>query len=571
MKTKIFICLVAAVLTVSCEKTPEVISPTKLDRPVLSVESVSRTSVSVSWAPVENAASYDWEILDGASATVTSDNTAECSFQYEGLAAETNYVVRVKAVPGDEDYLESDFAELTVSTDPEPKQYKVGDLYDYGGVKGIVYYVDPESDGYSGKIVSLDETWTCWSLVTENIAEEDASEGERYDGQVNMDRVRTMENWKENYPGFAWIDEKNVDGVTGWYFPSYGEMQDMYAAFNGAPGARDDAARAAFNEILTSNGGEPFEEVAYWTSTQFDFEMGYAVDFDFGSEWPWKYEVHPIRAVHTFPAPKNDHPDPGANIIDFSLSSYKVNFDKGESTVELIISPADAEITYNTVDWCTITREGRNLVLEAAANDTNEGRTAEIEVVSANNPSMKRTVTLTQGAFDLGDLYDVDGVRGVVVSVDGIHGIIVSMDETSAIYSTEVGVSSGATSWNNGMLNYEAISQRPDWQENYPAAFWCWQKNDGGDVRWYLPAIYELKAVYDNKDMVNQTLSANGGTPIDDSTEYWTSNENTTDADFAWFLDFGYVNWGWGETDITDLADLGEKTLEKRVRAVCAY
>ena len=124
------------------------------------------------------------------------------------------------------------------------------------------------------------------------------------------------------------------------------------------------------------------------------------------------------------------------------------------------------------------------------------------------------------------------------------------MDETSAIYSTEVGVSSGATSWNNGMLNYEAISQRPDWQENYPAAFWCWQKNDGGDVRWYLPAIYELKAVYDNKDMVNQT---------------------TTDADFAWFLDFGYVNWGWGETDITDLADLGEKTLEKRVRAVCAY
>ena len=80
-----------------------------------------------------------------------------------------------------------------------------------------------------------------------------------------------------------------------------------------------------------------------------------------------------------------------------------------------------------------------------------------------------------------------------------------------------------------------------------------------------------MKAVYDNKDMVNQTLSANGGTPIDDSTEYWTSNENTTDADFAWFLDFGYVNWGWGETDITDLADLGEKTLEKRVRAVCAY
>ena len=257
---------------------------------------MSRTSVSVSWAPVGNAVSYDWEILDGASATVTSDNTAECSLQYEGLVAGTDYVVRVKAVPGDEDYLESDFAEVTVSTDPEPKQYKVGDLYDYGGVKGIVYYVDPESDGYSGKIVSLDETWTCWSLVTENIAEEDGSEG------------------------------------------------------------------------------EPFEEVAYWTSTQFDFEMGYAVDFDFGSEWPWKYEVHPIRAVHTFPAPKNDHPDPGANIIDFSLSSYKVNFDKGESTVELIISPADAEITYNTVDWCTITREGRNLVLEAAANDTNEGR-----------------------------------------------------------------------------------------------------------------------------------------------------------------------------------------------------
>ena len=52
---------------------------------------------------------------------------------------------------------------------------------------------------------------------------------------------------------------------------------------------------------------------------------------------------------------------------------------------------------------------------------------------------------------------------------------------------------------------------------------------------WYLPAMGELNAIYDNKDVLNIALGKIGGTKLDGS--YWASTEYSDE--YAWKLSFG--------------------------------
>ena len=53
--------------------------------------------------------------------------------------------------------------------------------------------------------------------------------------------------------------------------------------------------------------------------------------------------------------------------------------------------------------------------------------------------------------------------------------------------------------------------------------------------QWYLPAAGELKAISDNKDVLNTTLSKIGGTKM--SGKYWSSSEK--DGDNVWLINLG--------------------------------
>ena len=53
---------------------------------------------------------------------------------------------------------------------------------------------------------------------------------------------------------------------------------------------------------------------------------------------------------------------------------------------------------------------------------------------------------------------------------------------------------------------------------------------------WYLPALGQLKKLYDNRDKVNASLSAVGGTNfIIEDGEYWSSTEYSLSS--SWFMD----------------------------------
>ena len=142
-------------------------------------------------------------------------------------------------------------------------------------------------------------------------------------------------------------------------------------------------------------------------------------------------------------------------------------------------------------------------------------------------------------AYKPGDLYDVNGVKGVVFFVEegGKSGLIMSMDETYLPWSTEY-------VWVN------CLTKRGDWHtedmlklgaDKYPAAKWCADHGDG----WYMPSSYEMNlmwdAVSDGKRVFDHDFVKLYNDKLDDpilEDYYWSSNETSEElAEVVVFID----------------------------------
>ncbi len=105
-----------------------------------------------------------------------------------------------------------------------------------------------------------------------------------------------------------------------------------------------------------------------------------------------------------------------------------------------------------------------------------------------------------EARYELGQLYDFDGLRGIVVELneERTHGLIVSLDETVVPWSTfrkgEL-CRAGAGDRMDGERNMQAVADyiaAHDLQwEQFPAFKWCRDKGEG----WYLPSIDELLTI----------------------------------------------------------------------------
>ena len=80
----------------------------------------------------------------------------------------------------------------------------------------------------------------------------------------------------------------------------------------------------------------------------------------------------------------------------------------------------------------------------------------------------------------------MNGVPGVTIYSSGTTTKILSMDEASKTWGY-YGVATTATDNKDGMKNTEIIVSESD------AAKWCRDKGPA----WYLPALYELKEIYE--------------------------------------------------------------------------
>ncbi len=117
----------------------------------------------------------------------------------------------------------TDNVEIIYAIAASPR-YKVGDLFERGDIKGVVF--DVSEDGRHGKIVSLHHSeeplyWATKGAELRYIAALNNS-----DGRENMKKVANQRDWEFNYPAFNWVDNLGP----GWYLPSEKELLKIFAA-----------------------------------------------------------------------------------------------------------------------------------------------------------------------------------------------------------------------------------------------------------------------------------------------------------------------------------------------------
>jgi len=139
--------------------------------------------------------------------------------------------------------------------------------------------------------------------------------------------------------------------------------------------------------------------------------------------------------------------------------------------------------------------------------------------------------------YAVGDPYEVnDEVTGIVCAVtdDGLHGTIIALKnvvEKGRINvmwdhraNSDNYVLLGATDLDDGRANLEKALANDPTLADLTVFGVCTALGEG----WYVGAVNEVKALYDNKSVLDAALKANGGTALD-SGDYWTSTEGSED------------------------------------------
>lgn len=131
-------------------------------------------------------------------------------------------------------------------------QYKVGDIYNQDGLKGLVVKVD--ESGQHGLIMSLDKFTGKW--YSDKKAKFETNAFYEDDGEKNMKAVEsylaeTGNTWAL-FPYYEWCRNKGE----GWYAPAIEEMKAIIATINGSVGKYDKDIYKKYDNIIKKNGGD---------------------------------------------------------------------------------------------------------------------------------------------------------------------------------------------------------------------------------------------------------------------------------------------------------------------------
>lgn len=171
-------------------------------------------------------------------------------------------------------------------------KYKIGDIYDVDGLKGVVVAVD--ASGEHGTIMTIEHSSEKWCSDKDqkfdtNLFYED-------DGQKNMKLLASYieesgSSWAD-YPLFNWARSLGE----GWYIPAKDEVLQVWKNINGGSETYSKKAFKAFGKILKKSKGDglidnrPYigtKQPWWWlTSTEGDGGQVYVVQFgnDFKSQ-----------------------------------------------------------------------------------------------------------------------------------------------------------------------------------------------------------------------------------------------------------------------------------------------
>jgi hypothetical protein len=192
--------------------------------------------------------------------------------------------------------------------------------------------------------------------------------------------------------------------------------------------------------------------------------------------------------------------------------------------------------------------------IRVISQDWNEGQfpggiVGELYVDSNNNALYYNDGTSweridKQGTYSVGDW----ALGGVVFYVDetGQHGLVCNLVDLADLpfspTTSDISFAHGDGLYAGQMNTNFIVAQRIHTTNPLAFAAWdCSQYNSGitfndayGD--WYLPSKHELEKMYENKTVINSTISNNVGMGLSDST-YWSSTENGLNGK-AFAIDF---------------------------------
>lgn len=95
-------------------------------------------------------------------------------------------------------------------------KYAVGEVFNENGIEGIVGYIGDEY-----RLIYKDlEQAVAWSTENIETGAQDSS-----DGAYNMEIIKKIPYWQNNYPAFALCNQLNTQGIDGWYLPARNELK----------------------------------------------------------------------------------------------------------------------------------------------------------------------------------------------------------------------------------------------------------------------------------------------------------------------------------------------------------
>lgn len=166
-------------------------------------------------------------------------------------------------------------------------QYKVGDIYNKGGVKGMVVVVD--DSGKHGLLLSLSESEADWTISEDLNLETSAFHED--DGMKNMQAIATYiqqnnKSWLD-FPVFNWARSLGA----GWYIPSKQELLEIWTNLNGGDLKLNKKSKKSWkkynNAIKKANGDALFTKLSVMESGFNHVLMGMisSTESDGGKVW----------------------------------------------------------------------------------------------------------------------------------------------------------------------------------------------------------------------------------------------------------------------------------------------
>ena len=227
-----------------------------------------------------------------------------------------------------------------------------------------------------------------------------------------------------------------------------------------------------------------------------------------------------------------------------------------------VIAITDESVTYQlqgqTVNRVMPLRDANG---EKEVFTMSKSNTANIQV--SDKPRASRQYRLL-------DLYDENGVRGIVVKVydDGYHGTIMSLEQNRLAFMKYIEAFSatalGLYNTDNGMENQKQLLDYLSQSnlltiDDFPAMKWCISLGEG----WYLPARNEMGNILAHisldKDIsletLNQTIRSYKGEKLETWDSYVTSTESNTEGNrinailvsnyFINYSESTWYQWRW--------------------------